>query len=154
MNSCAQNERTIIEIEADLRKWEAAYADADVRVKDAQRERDEALDLISKHQVEFDNAVAKRRQEGTPGSPWCTSDQSADDGPTTEIGQSVQDSSARSLIAEAVEREFDRQLAAQPSAEKQPAQQLTPNEEPRRPIDFSRFVDLTSAFGPQTRTTF
>lgn len=63
-------ERSLALIESDLLKAEAKFAEADARLKEAQRDRVAALDTINKHQTEFDEAVAELRQRSTPGSKW------------------------------------------------------------------------------------
>lgn len=66
----ASNGRALAQIEAELLKAEAAYIDADTRLREAERDRQSALDTINSHQVEFDQAVAELRRRSTPGSRW------------------------------------------------------------------------------------
>lgn len=65
-----QNGRTLAQIEGDLLKAEASFADADSRHKAAERDRRAAVETINRHQVEFDQAIAQLRQRSTPGSRW------------------------------------------------------------------------------------
>ncbi|NTZ43989.1 hypothetical protein G7A66_13045 [Altererythrobacter sp. SALINAS58] len=67
--------RSLAEIESDLLKSEAAYNDADTRMKAAERERQSALETINLHQGELDTALATLRQRSTPGSRWRSGDQ-------------------------------------------------------------------------------
>jgi hypothetical protein len=62
--------RSVSEIESDLLAAEKAYGDAEKRLKDAQRERQAALEAINKHQSEFDQAIAQLRQRSSPDSHW------------------------------------------------------------------------------------
>ena len=62
--------RSVSEIESDLLAAEKAYGDAEKRLKDAQRERQVALEAINKHQTEFDQAIAQLRQRSSPDSHW------------------------------------------------------------------------------------
>jgi hypothetical protein len=62
--------RSVGEIESDLLAAETAYGDAEKRLKDAQRERQAALEAINKHQTEFDQAIAQLRQRSSPDSHW------------------------------------------------------------------------------------
>ena len=64
------NSRSVGEIESDLLAAETAYGDAEKRLKDAQRERQAALEAINKHQTEFDQAIAQLRQRSSPDSHW------------------------------------------------------------------------------------
>jgi len=64
------NGRSVGEIESDLLAAESAYGDAERRLKDAQRERQAALEAINKHQTEFDQAIAQLRQRSSPDSHW------------------------------------------------------------------------------------
>lgn len=61
---------TIAQIESDLIKAEAAFADADSRLKQAERDRRSAIDTINNCQIEFDKAVARLRERSVPGSKW------------------------------------------------------------------------------------
>lgn len=71
--------RTLAEIENELLKAEAAYADADERLEIANRERRTALQSINEHQAEFDEALAALRQRSTPGSIWHPQPEGPDD---------------------------------------------------------------------------
>lgn len=64
------NSRSVGEIESDLLAAESAYGDAEKRLKDAQRERQAALEAINKHQTEFDQAIAQLRERSSPDSRW------------------------------------------------------------------------------------
>ncbi len=65
-----QGARALAEIESDLLKAEAAFADADTRLSEAERDRRAAIDTINRHQIEFDTAVSALRQRSTAGSRW------------------------------------------------------------------------------------
>ena len=65
-----QGARALAEIESDLLKSEAAFADADKRLEAAERDRRAAIDTINRHQMEFDTAVAGLRLRSTAGSRW------------------------------------------------------------------------------------
>jgi hypothetical protein len=69
-NGSHRGERALAQIEGDLLKAEAAFADADARLKEAQRDRDAALETINQHQIEFDHGVSDLRKRSTPGSRW------------------------------------------------------------------------------------
>ena len=62
--------RALAEIESDLTKAEDAFADADARIKRAERDRRAALDTIDKHQMELDKVIAELRQRSIAGSKW------------------------------------------------------------------------------------
>jgi peptidoglycan hydrolase CwlO-like protein len=62
--------RSVSEIESDLLKAEAAYADANTRLKSAEQERQSALDSINQHQTEFDRAAEELRRRSAPSSKW------------------------------------------------------------------------------------
>lgn len=65
-----QGARALAEIESDLFKAEAAFADADKRLAEAERDRSAAVDTINQHQTEFDIAVSGLRLRSTAGSKW------------------------------------------------------------------------------------
>lgn len=69
-NGAQHNSRAVAEIESDLLKAEEAFADADNRVKEAERDRRTALDTINNCQMEFDKAIAELRQRSAAGSKW------------------------------------------------------------------------------------
>jgi multidrug resistance efflux pump len=62
--------RSVAEIESELLKAEAAYADANTRLKSAEQERQAALDSINQHQAEFDRAAEELRRRSAPSSKW------------------------------------------------------------------------------------
>jgi hypothetical protein len=64
------NERSLAQLESDLLGAEATFADADHRLKQAERDRNAALDTINQLQWAFDEAIESLRQRGTPGSKW------------------------------------------------------------------------------------
>lgn len=57
-------------IENNLLKAEEAFADADARFKEAERDRRAALETINMHQSEMDEAIAELRQHSFPGTKW------------------------------------------------------------------------------------
>ena len=63
-------ERALAEIESDLLKAEAAFADAYKRLEEAERDRCAAIETINRHQTEFDTAVSGLRLRSTAGSRW------------------------------------------------------------------------------------
>lgn len=65
-----QGKLTLTQIEADLLEAEAAFADADNRLRRAERDRQTALDNINRHQALFDQAIDEIRMRSTPGSTW------------------------------------------------------------------------------------
>ncbi len=65
-----QGARALSQIESDLLKAEAAFADADKRLDEAQRDRRAAIETIDRHQTEFDTAVSALRLRSTAGSRW------------------------------------------------------------------------------------
>ena len=69
-NDVLQGGRALAQIESDLLTAEAAFADADTRLKEAERDRRAAVDTINRHQMEFDKAVAELRRRSTAGSKW------------------------------------------------------------------------------------
>ena len=74
-----QAKRTIADIENDLLKAEEVFADADARLKKAERDRRTALDTVNKHQMEFDEAISALRQRSIPDSKWRLEAQEGDD---------------------------------------------------------------------------
>lgn len=74
-----QSRRTIAEIESDLLKAEEIFADADARLRKAERDRRAALDAVNTHQMEFDEAFAALRQRSIPDSKWRLEEQGAED---------------------------------------------------------------------------
>ncbi|MCJ2179811.1 hypothetical protein [Novosphingobium album (ex Hu et al. 2023)] len=62
--------RSLAAIESNLHQAGEAFADASTRLQEAERDRNRALEAINKHQVEFDEAIARLRQQSTPGSKW------------------------------------------------------------------------------------
>ncbi len=69
-NVSQKGKRALSGIESDLLKAEAAFADADVRYKEAERDRRLALETINKHQMEMDSAIDELRQLSMPGTKW------------------------------------------------------------------------------------
>jgi hypothetical protein len=78
-NGFLRGGRALAQIESDLLKAEADFAEADDRLKEAERDRDLALDTINQHQLEFDEAVAELRQRSTVGSNWKLDMEMAED---------------------------------------------------------------------------
>ncbi|MBV1689199.1 hypothetical protein KRR38_16335 [Novosphingobium sp. G106] len=62
--------RSLAQIESDMVAAEAAYAEAEERLKQAQQDRDAALASIDRHQSELDAAVSRLRQRSPAGSHW------------------------------------------------------------------------------------
>lgn len=75
----SMSSRSLADIEGDLLKAEAAYADADARLRHAERERQSALLAINEHQAEFDEAVALLRRRSTRGSRWSANSEQLDE---------------------------------------------------------------------------
>ena len=61
---------SLARIESDLLEAEAAYNDADARIREAERDRDAALERINNCQRKFDSAVKALRQRSIPASSW------------------------------------------------------------------------------------
>jgi len=100
--------RTIAEIEGNLLKAEEAFADADTRFKEAERDRRAALDTINKHQVEFDRAIAHLRQRSIPGSKWRLETEQAEDALVLEVETILGEGNASSSSLSSVTEQFDR----------------------------------------------
>ncbi len=118
-NGSRRGERALAQIEGDLLQAEAAFTDADMRLKEAQRDRDSALETINQHQIEFDRGVAEMRQRGTPGSRWNPGARSAEDALIVDAEVVSEDdaSSGAGRANEAIRfrRADDRKPAAQDS---------------------------------------
>lgn len=101
--------RTLAQIESDLLEAEAAFGDADHRLKDADRDRRAAIDAINKHQVEFDEAVTELRRRSAAGSRWRLEMESPEDALILQPADIAVDTNAseRPRIA-SVSEEFDR----------------------------------------------
>jgi hypothetical protein len=69
-NDPMQSGRSLAQIESDMIAAEAAFAEAENRLKQAQRDRDGALAAINRHQSELDGAVARLRERSPAGSGW------------------------------------------------------------------------------------
>jgi hypothetical protein len=69
-NQAQQGGRNLAEIETGLLSAEKAFADADARFKDAERDRRTALDAIDKHQIEMDNFISEMHRRSMPGTKW------------------------------------------------------------------------------------
>lgn len=69
-NGATVGMRGLAAIESDLYKATEAFADANARLQEAERDRNSALETIDRHQTEFDEAIAQLRQRSTPGSKW------------------------------------------------------------------------------------
>lgn len=95
------NRRSVGEIESDLLAAETAYGDAEKRLKDAQRERQAALEAINKHQTEFDQAIAQLRQGSSPDSHWRAGGPA---GETLMLGPSVAISGPAEHVFEATQQ--------------------------------------------------
>jgi len=110
-NGTQQNRRPLAQIESDLIKAETAFADADARLKEAERERRAALTEIDKHQIELDTAIADLRQRCTPGSKWH-GEIEGKEGPLIlqpeDIDRVADDPILRIAPSTAVANEFDR----------------------------------------------
>ena len=63
--------RRLAEIERDLLDAEEAFRDADLRFRNAQKDRRAALSTIDKHQDELDECLLLMRQRSVPGTKWC-----------------------------------------------------------------------------------
>lgn len=66
----AQGSRTLGQIEQDMIASEAAFADADKRLRQAESDRRAALEAINRHQSEIDRAISRLRQRSPDGSSW------------------------------------------------------------------------------------
>jgi hypothetical protein len=75
----SQGRRTIATIEGDLLKAEAAFSEADTRLKQAESDYRNALDKINKYQAEIDGTVADWRQRSVTGSKWRLATGKAED---------------------------------------------------------------------------
>lgn len=62
--------RNLAQIESDMIAAEAAYAEAEKRLEQAQKDRDAALIAINRHQSELDMAVSRLRERSPAGSHW------------------------------------------------------------------------------------
>lgn len=69
-NDPAQGSRGLAQIESDMIAAETAYAEAENRLRQAQRDRDAALAAINQHQSELDAAVTRMRERSPVGSAW------------------------------------------------------------------------------------
>jgi hypothetical protein len=69
-NNPTQSSRSLAQIESDMIAAEAAYAEAENRLNQAQRDRDAALAAINRHQSELDAAVGRLRERSPAGSVW------------------------------------------------------------------------------------
>lgn len=70
------SERCLAGIEAELHEAEKAFADANARYIEAERDRRTAIEIISRRQVEIDATIALLRERSIPGTRW--NDGSAD----------------------------------------------------------------------------
>lgn len=62
--------RCLAEIESNLREAENAFADADARYRQADQDRQTAVETINQHQAEIDDAVRQLRDLSIPGTHW------------------------------------------------------------------------------------
>lgn len=69
-NNSVPRSRLLAQIENDLVTAEEAYAEADARFRQAQRDLDAALTAINKHQTELDGAMARLRERSPAASTW------------------------------------------------------------------------------------
>lgn len=69
--------RNLAQIESDMTAAEAAYAEAEKRLEQAQKDRDAALVAINRHQSELDMAVSRLRERSPAGSHWKGADDAA-----------------------------------------------------------------------------
>src|SRR4051812_21115429 len=104
-----QSGRTLAQIESDLLKADAAFSDADARLKEAERDRRAAIGTINKHQMEFDKAIQELRQRSTPGSTWRLEMEQPEGALILKTEDIAEDKSASSRPKlETVSDEFDR----------------------------------------------
>jgi hypothetical protein len=104
-----QGKLTLAQIEAGLLEAEAAFADADHRLKQAEQDRLAALDKINSHQAIFDEAIAEIRKRGTPGSTWQKKSGTGDPTLILNDDDTVDDAPAMSVVKVAsVSAEFRR----------------------------------------------
>ncbi|HEX8056088.1 MAG TPA: hypothetical protein VF481_05465 [Novosphingobium sp.] len=62
--------RSLAQIESDMVAAEEAFAEAEKRLEQAQKDRDAALAAIDRHQSELDAAVSRLRERSPAGSHW------------------------------------------------------------------------------------
>lgn len=62
--------RSLAQIESDMIAAEEAFAEAEKRLEQAQKDRDAALAAIDRHQSELDAAVSRLRERSPTGSHW------------------------------------------------------------------------------------
>lgn len=65
-----EKRRNFADIESDLLKAQANYADANKRLEAALQERAEALASINAYQEEFDTGISSLRKSSVPGTRW------------------------------------------------------------------------------------
>lgn len=65
-----QGARSLAQIESDMVAAEAAFADADARLRQAERDRHAAIEALNRHQSEVDAAIARLRLRSPEGSTW------------------------------------------------------------------------------------
>lgn len=69
-DTSSNSKRCLAGIEAELHEAEQAFADANARYVEAERDRRIALETISKRQIEIDSAIALLREQSIPGTRW------------------------------------------------------------------------------------
>ncbi len=103
-----QGGRTLAQIESDLLKADAAFGDADTRLKEAERDRRAAIDTINKHQLEFDKAIAELRQRSTVGSKWRLEMEKPEDALILQKEDITEETISGRPRLESVSDDFDR----------------------------------------------
>lgn len=73
-DTLSNNKRCLAGIESELHEAEKAFADANARFVEAERDRRIALETISKRQIEIDSAIALLREQSIPGTRWSQSE--------------------------------------------------------------------------------
>lgn len=69
----------LAQIESEMQAAEAAFTDADSRLKSAERDRNAALEAVNRHQTEIDRLVTRWRNRSPEGSNWHRAMQSDKD---------------------------------------------------------------------------
>lgn len=116
-NQAQQGGRNLVEIETGLLSAENAFADADARFKDAERDRRTALEMINKHQIEIDNFISEMHQRSMPGTKWRQELEEIDE--TLElhsqdiVAEQVRNATADKILTsektnEGIAKDFDR----------------------------------------------